>query len=568
MGRSFESLGVGGLALMCFACGEGPQAEGTHEASSPPDPAVLSESDEVLSIGNRGEQVRALHHYLAQFGFLPNPTLQREFPGWRSPVAVPPARQDVFDESTAQAVSALQRFHRLEETGVVDATTRELLTQERCGNPELDPVDETSKWDLTTGSLYKAINITWKVISPASCGLTQLEADAAATAAFASWESPTYFTFTKVPGDARVEIRCSSTDASGNPWPSNLTAQARYPENGSDVWLNATAAWSVTSSGTPGKYDFQSIVAHELGHALGIAHSSVSSRAVMYPHLGAGVIRRFLHHDDRAAGIALGVTWEGFSGGIHDIDVDGNGNARIIHAIGEPPIRGGYTVWRKSDGAWTSLSGQGGVRVASHANELWIVTDEEEVWEYVSGIWHNRHACATDIAVGGDGSVWIVSCETQLAPNNGAPKGFKVRKWDGASFVAVTGGQGAVRISVGPKTAGGANVPWIIDNAGNIFRRSSGDPASGTYAQLPGKASEIAVSPGGAAYITDPRVSDALGHVIYSWNEQPAFGTGTPPPLEQFRWRRIDGRAVNIAVDGQAFPFIVDAHNRASQPFL
>jgi len=64
-----------------------------------------------------------------------------------------------------------------------------------------------------------------------------------------------------------------------------------------DVFFNTTFAWSVASSGEPGRYDLASIAVHEIGHLLGLGHSAlgetelrpsggrrvVASGAVMFP---------------------------------------------------------------------------------------------------------------------------------------------------------------------------------------------------------------------------------------------------------------------------------------------
>src|SRR5262249_36759705 len=47
------------------------------------------------------------------------------------------------------------------------------------------------------------------------------------------------------------------------------------------------------------QYDFQTVVTHELGHALGLGHSP-DTASVMYPYLAAGEIRRLLTAADLA----------------------------------------------------------------------------------------------------------------------------------------------------------------------------------------------------------------------------------------------------------------------------
>ncbi len=64
----------------------------------------------------------------------------------------------------------------------------------------------------------------------------------------------------------------------------------------SDIIFNSGIPWSVVPSGQPGRFDFQSVATHEIGHFLGLGHSStgvmqttdfrktlVEGSAIMYP---------------------------------------------------------------------------------------------------------------------------------------------------------------------------------------------------------------------------------------------------------------------------------------------
>lgn len=94
----------------------------------------------------------------------------------------------------------------------------------------------------------------------------------------------------------------------------------------SDIFFNSTFQWSVASSGEAGRYDVQSIAAHEAGHFLGLGHSSLgeteaiptggrrllSAASVMFPiaYSSGNVEDRELKADDIA--------------GVSDIYPDGN----------------------------------------------------------------------------------------------------------------------------------------------------------------------------------------------------------------------------------------------------
>ena len=84
----------------------------------------------------------------------------------------------------------------------------------------------------------------------------------------------------------------------------------------SDIFLNASFSWSVSSGGEAGRQDAESIALHELGHLLGLGHSALGetelfgggrrvlgAEAVMFPiAFPAGTLNRTPRADD-AAGI-------------------------------------------------------------------------------------------------------------------------------------------------------------------------------------------------------------------------------------------------------------------------
>src|SRR5688572_4923575 len=90
-------LGLSGSALI--ACGPAEEDgaavanQHVHESGM----SALAPQGAVLSVGATGNEVRAVHHYLTEYGYLPNAALQRAYPEWRSPVSSAPAREDVYD---------------------------------------------------------------------------------------------------------------------------------------------------------------------------------------------------------------------------------------------------------------------------------------------------------------------------------------------------------------------------------------------------------------------------------------------------------------------------------------
>jgi hypothetical protein len=127
-----------------------------------------------------------------------------------------------------------------------------------------------------------------------------------------------------------------------------------------DGW-NWYAGANATTIGS-GQYDFQTVVTHEIGHALGLGHSSTSV-SVMYPSLGTSEIRRTMVTAD----LNIPDTGTG-PGGLHAIQVaPGNADIFLTAALGTnqtpsgsaltpPPqtqIEGGVAAER--DALWRSL---------------------------------------------------------------------------------------------------------------------------------------------------------------------------------------------------------------------
>jgi hypothetical protein len=85
----------------------------------------------------------------------------------------------------------------------------------------------------------------------------------------------------------------------------------RYPNSNRissitiDLNSDYSSSWSTSSTCPSGKYDVQSVLAHEFGHGVGLGHSTVST-ATMWPKTSSGsTSKRSLEQDDKNGIIAI-----------------------------------------------------------------------------------------------------------------------------------------------------------------------------------------------------------------------------------------------------------------------
>jgi hypothetical protein len=142
------------------------------------------------------------------------------------------------------------------------------------------------------------------------------------------------------------------------------------------------------------------------------------------------------------------------------------------------------------------------------------------------GHWEQKPGAAKDIAIGGDGSVWVIGTNVEYG-------GFGIHKWNGTGWSAIDGG--AMRIAVDRN-----GNPWVVNSLGNIFRREGG-----TWIQTLGAAKDIAIGFDGSVWVIGTNVENG-GFGIYKWN-----GNG---------WDGVDGGAVRISVDGDGQPWVMNSN--------
>jgi hypothetical protein len=136
-----------------------------------------------------------------------------------------------------------------------------------------------------------------------------------------------------------------------------------------------------------------------------------------------------------------------------DIGIGANGT---VWAIGSRKVAGQFVVfrWNAATNAWDDM-GASAARIAADQNgKAWTVDDQGRIARWTGELWLAMPGLAKDVAVGKDGSVWIV-----------AASGQAIAKWTNDRWVGLPV-DGAERIAVGP-----TGLPFVVTAQLQILRR-------------------------------------------------------------------------------------------------
>lgn len=231
--------------------------------------------------------------YLKQFGFLAGPAIEDFGFAMRKAFV-----QLDEDDRVTRALRAFQTYYRLPITGQLDETTLTFMERPRCGFPDVGSfVLHGNQW--VTRELHYGFTQSLYALAPSF--------RTAIVQAFKLWSDVCRMRFLELPaGDADIVITFASGDHGDGfsfDGPGRTLAHAFFPPpNGGalagDAHFDGDENWSTDGSGI----DVCSVAAHEVGHALGLAHSNVPD-ALMFPYYSGP--HRFLHSDDVAGVQAL-----------------------------------------------------------------------------------------------------------------------------------------------------------------------------------------------------------------------------------------------------------------------
>ncbi len=227
---------------------------------------------------------------------------------------------------------------------------------------------------------------------------------------------------------------------------------------------------------------------------------------------------------------AAAVTWQQIPGLAHEIALGADGAAWCL-GMGDMPSGGGYSIHRWNGFDWDHVDGAAVKIAVGPAGEIWAVARDHSVLRNSPAGWEALPGLAREIAVGANGAVWCISA------SDFAPGGGSIHAWNGRDWEHADGGA-AVKLAVGPD-----GNPWIVNSAGQIFRRSGEG-----WELLPGLARAIAIGADGSVWCLCATQNPAVDSSVHYWNG--------------FDWEHIPGAAVKIAAGLPGTVLLVNAQHQ------
>lgn len=250
---------------------------------------------------HKGDNTTGIHQlkaYLKEFGYL-------EYLNQTH------AKDDDFDDTLESAIKTYQENYHITPTGTLDATTVSTMTSPRCGVPDIvngtnymKPRNKNKNKNIHTVSHFSFFpgNPRWP-LSKTHLTYTFLSNFPTAAVdpvarAFQKWASATHFTFARAPSNQNADLfiafhRRNHGDGAPFDGRGGVLAHAFAPTIGR-FHYDADERWSIGP--VANAFDLETVAIHEIGHLLGLGHSSVQT-AIMFPSIGAAQIKN-LHADD------------------------------------------------------------------------------------------------------------------------------------------------------------------------------------------------------------------------------------------------------------------------------
>lgn len=246
-------------------------------------------------IGNNIVGIQDVKLYLQRYGYLTN---------------VESTNPNVFDDLLEFAIKIFQKYHSLNVSGILDKETLTLMSQPRCEVPDILHNNNITQSAIQINSTnfhshftFFPGNSKWPI---SKYHLTYTFLDnfpnnfiAPVTNAMEQWGMFSKFTFSAAARSQTADITFNfmrGNHGDGYPFEGKggALAHAFGPPDGR-VHFDADESW--VDGSVSGSFNVGMVVLHELGHVLGLGHSTTRD-AIMWPYMNAGDQTRGLQFDD------------------------------------------------------------------------------------------------------------------------------------------------------------------------------------------------------------------------------------------------------------------------------
>lgn len=305
--------------------------------------------------GDKHPDISKIQTYLQKFGYL---TVQ--------------CKSGELCQATSTAIRKFQRFNALSVTGRVNKQTTNAMVQHRCQNA--DPASRParlvagSRVDFTlSGCKYNKTNFTFKFLNETADIAGNAEQNAIRNA-LNTWASVVHISFTEVDRNRSADFEFgwfSGNHGDGDSFDGvgNTLAHAFYPpdcggDHAGKCHFDEAESWNIGS-----RFDLETVALHEIGHLLGIEHSS-DPNSVMTPNY-AGLRTTLTDGDIDAVRqlypVFTRVNDSGNQAGIiRSVKAVRHNNRQVITAVGTASDTLKLISWNVSDAGRITRSGDSG----------------------------------------------------------------------------------------------------------------------------------------------------------------------------------------------------------------